>query len=186
MKYNVTTIPNFEKQYKRLWKKYPSLFEDVNALIESLESNPLQGSSLGNGLYKVRLSVTSKAQGKSGGARVITCVKVTGSLIVLVAIYDKSEQETVSPKELKRELKQAGKELKLVDEGKLTPRPVADFLSEVKASRGGSRLGAGRKSPLQAQYPNEVKKRVTLRLYPTQLKEIEGKYGSLQSAVDGL
>jgi mRNA-degrading endonuclease RelE of RelBE toxin-antitoxin system len=100
MKYNVTTIPNFEKQYKRLWKKYPSLFEDVNALIESLESNPLQGSSLGNGLYKVRLSVTSKAQGKSGGARVITCVKVTGSLIVLVAIYDKSEQETVSPKEL--------------------------------------------------------------------------------------
>ena len=87
---------------------------------------------------------------------------------------------------LKKELKQAAKELKLINEGKLTPRPIEEFLSEMKASRGGARQGAGRKSPLQAKYPDEVKKRITLRLYPTQLKKIESKYGSLQCAVDGL
>ncbi len=87
---------------------------------------------------------------------------------------------------LKKELKQAMKELKLVEEGKLIPRPIEEFLNEMKASRGGARTGAGRKSLLQSKYPDEVKKRVTLRLYPTQLKEIESKYGSLQSAVDKL
>ena len=87
---------------------------------------------------------------------------------------------------LRKELKQAAKELKQVEEGKLKTRPIEDFLNEVKASRGGARAGSGRKSPLQARYPDEVKKRVTLRLYPTQLKAIESKYGSLQSAVDRL
>ena len=87
---------------------------------------------------------------------------------------------------LKRELKQAAKEMKLVAEGKLPARPVEEFLDEVKSLRGGVRAGAGKKSPLQSKYPDEVKKRVTLRLYPTQLKAIENKYGSLQSAVDKL
>jgi hypothetical protein len=87
---------------------------------------------------------------------------------------------------LKKELKQAVKELKQVEDGTLKARPIEDFLNEIKASRGGARVGAGKKSPLQNKYPNEVKKRVTLRLYPTQLKAIENKYGSLQSAVDAL
>ncbi len=109
MKYNVTSIPNFEAQYKRLSKKYPSLFEDINTLVESLELNPTQGSSLGNGLYKVRLAIASKGQGKSGGGRIITCVKITGALVVLAAIYDKSEQATMTPKELDRLLRNVDK-----------------------------------------------------------------------------
>jgi len=87
---------------------------------------------------------------------------------------------------LKKELKQAMKELKLVEEGKLIPRPIREVINELKENRGGARSGSGKKSPLQKKYPDEVKKRVTLRLYPTQLKEIESKYGSLQSAVDAL
>lgn len=87
---------------------------------------------------------------------------------------------------LDKELKQAAKELKLLDDGKIIARPLGDLLSEVRENRGGARAGSGRKSTLKSKYPLEVKKRVTLRLYPTQLKEIESKYGSLQSAVDGL
>ncbi len=94
------------------------------------------------------------------------------------------EKETII-----KSLKRGIKEIKLIEEGKMTGTPAMDFvkdLIEKRDNRGGARLGAGKKSPLQALYPNEVKKRVTLRLYPTQLKEIEEKYGSLQTAVDKL
>lgn len=87
---------------------------------------------------------------------------------------------------LEKELIQAGKELRLITEGKLVPQTGDEFIAELKAKHGGKRPGSGKKSPLRVKYPNEVKKSVTLRLYPTQLKEIEGKYGSLQNAVDTL
>lgn len=34
--------------------------------------NPLQGNSLGHGVRKVRMPITSKGKGKSGSARVLT------------------------------------------------------------------------------------------------------------------
>jgi len=43
-----------------------------------------------------------------------------------------------------------------------------------------------KKTALQSVHPNEVKKQVTVRLYPTQLQKITGKYGSLQKAIDAL
>ena len=60
----------------------------------------MQGDSLGQGLYKVRMKIASKGQGKSGGARVITCIKIIENKVILAAIYDKSEQETMTDKEL--------------------------------------------------------------------------------------
>ena len=100
MKYTVDVAPTFKKQQKALAKKYPSLDDDVIAFIESLKKDPVQGISLGQGLYKVRMKITSKGLGKSGGARVITCVKIIETKVILAAIYDKSEQETMTPKEL--------------------------------------------------------------------------------------
>jgi len=61
----------------------------------------MQGTSLGNSFYKIRLSISSKAKGKSGGARVITLVKVFQEKVYLAAIYDKNEQNNISDKELK-------------------------------------------------------------------------------------
>jgi hypothetical protein len=46
------------------------------------------------------LAIKSKGQGKSGGARVITCIKIQRNAIYFLTIYDKSEQETVSDKDL--------------------------------------------------------------------------------------
>ena len=62
---------------------------------------------------------------------------------------------------------------------------IQELIKE-RDNRGGARAGAGKKSSLQTRYPNETKKLITLRVYPTQLKQIEGKYGSLQAAVDKL
>ena len=106
MKYNVDTIEYFEHQVKRLIKKYPSFINDLALLIESLKNNPLQGASIGGNFYKIRMAITSKGKGKSGGARIIIYVKVKNKTVYLTSIYDKSEQETISSNELNIILKQ--------------------------------------------------------------------------------
>ena len=100
MNYKVTTILVFEKQAKRLIKKYPSLKKELAQLVDSLEQNPEQGDGLGNNFYKIRLAIASKNKGKSGGARVITYLKIIENTVYLTSIYDKSEKETITKEEL--------------------------------------------------------------------------------------
>lgn len=54
------------------------------------------------------MAITSKSRGKSGGTRVITCVKVVQQNVFLLSIYDKSEKETLGDNELIILLEQAG------------------------------------------------------------------------------
>lgn len=100
MSYKIKTIPRFEKELKRLAKKYPSLKAEYIALVKSLSENPEQGTSIGNRCFKIRISISSKGKGKSGGARVITYIQIADSEVYLLSIYDKSEQENISDKEL--------------------------------------------------------------------------------------
>lgn len=105
MSFRILTTLEFEKEIKRLTKKYPSLKKDYSLLLESLEQNPSQGVSLGNNIYKIRLLISSKGTGKSGGARVITYLKIVNKELVLVSIYDKSDSANISDKEIKGRLK---------------------------------------------------------------------------------
>lgn len=100
--YKVETIEHFEREAKRLKKKFPSLKMEINELIDSLENDPFQGASMRDGFYKIRLSIKSKGRGKRGGARVITCVKIVAETVFLVSIYDKSEQSDIADGELTR------------------------------------------------------------------------------------
>ncbi len=100
MSYSVSTIPLFDKQAKRLAKKYPSLKVDLAELFNSLTEDPRQGVALANNFYKIRLAISSKGKGKSGGARVITYVKITQTTVFLASIYDKSQKSTITEKEL--------------------------------------------------------------------------------------
>ena len=96
---------NFLKKVKSLKKKYPSLASDLRKLELLLLETPDAGVDLGNGLRKIRMSITSKGKGKSGGARVITyttIVNIEAEVITLLTIYDKSEQSSISDKELKQ------------------------------------------------------------------------------------
>ena len=99
--FEVIPILPFQRQAKRLIKKFPSLKKELLELIENLRDHPVKGKSLGNDCYKIRLAIGSKNKGKSGGARVITCVFVAASEIYLLSIYDKSEKENLNDKELK-------------------------------------------------------------------------------------
>jgi mRNA-degrading endonuclease RelE of RelBE toxin-antitoxin system len=63
MSYKVKFIPKFEKELKRLAKKYPSLKSDFSHLLQSLKETPTQGISLGNECYKIRMAISSKGKG---------------------------------------------------------------------------------------------------------------------------
>jgi hypothetical protein len=108
MNFNVIVTTGFKKHAKSIAKKHRSLRADIRDLIVSLEQNSLQGEPLGKDCYKVRMAITSKGKGKSGGSRVITCVKVVDQDVYLLTIYDKSDKENISDKELDELLKLAG------------------------------------------------------------------------------
>jgi hypothetical protein len=67
--------------------------------------NQKMGTPLGNDCYKIRMAVTSKGKGKSGGARVLTFVQVINENIFLLSIYDKADAANISDKELKERIK---------------------------------------------------------------------------------
>ena len=107
-KISIVALPQFQKEIKQLSKKYISLPNDFENLLTTLENNPTTGESLGNNCYKIRMKITSKHAGKSGGARVITCVKIIDSAIYLISIYDKGDRETITKKEIEGLLKSNG------------------------------------------------------------------------------
>ena len=113
MNYSIIVIDNFKKEAKPLLKKYPSLRNELEALQAQLLENPRMGVKITENLYKIRLAVKSKGRGKSGGMRVLTYVwkilvelaendEESKTTIFLASIYDKSEEENVSDKDMAR------------------------------------------------------------------------------------
>ncbi|MFA7444880.1 MAG: toxin [Flavobacteriaceae bacterium] len=98
MNYNITTTPVFDKELKRLAKKYRSLGSDILFLKENIEKELTLADDLGDGFRKVRLNIKSKGKGKSGGGRIITyetIVSIDNTEVIFAVIYDKSEFGTV-------------------------------------------------------------------------------------------
>lgn len=105
IKFDVVVSSDFAKQLKPLAKKYKSIKQDLQNLISRLEENPKLGESLGKKCYKIRMKITSKSPGKSGGARVITYVLDKNSTVTLISIYDKSSTESIPDSEISDLLK---------------------------------------------------------------------------------
>lgn len=100
MSYKVVAIPPFDRQLKRLAKKFPSLKEEIGQLLSILQTNPQYGVCIGHECYKVRLSISSKGKGKRAGGRIITTFVVEEEVVYLLAIYDKSEKDDITDQEL--------------------------------------------------------------------------------------
>lgn len=100
MSYNIELTDNFKKEAKKLIKKYASLRTEIAILGKELAENPTFGTPLGNDVYKIRLAIKSKGKGKSGGARVITYVKIIDETVFLISIFNKGEKDTISDKEI--------------------------------------------------------------------------------------
>ncbi len=100
MNFKVLTIPPFDKQLKRLVKKYPSLKIEFEDLVIGLKQHPQQGTAIGIDCYKIRLAIASKGKGKRGGSRIITHIVITNKTVYLLTIYDKSEKDDLTDQEL--------------------------------------------------------------------------------------
>lgn len=101
MSFNIFLTYCFEKELKRLAKKFPPLKKEFAGLIIEITENPKSGTFMGNNCYKIRIAIGSKGKGKSGGARVITYLFIETETIYLLTIYDKSEKNDLKPNELK-------------------------------------------------------------------------------------
>jgi hypothetical protein len=102
MNFSIIPTENFIREARQLAKKHRSLKSDLVQLRKELIENPHSGIHLGHNVYKIRLAIASKGKGKSGGARVITCVFKMDQEIYLLSIYDKSVKENISDADLKR------------------------------------------------------------------------------------
>jgi mRNA-degrading endonuclease RelE of RelBE toxin-antitoxin system len=116
MKVTVRITVNFKAEVKPLLKKYHSLSNDLLNLEKELIQNPRLGTALGKDAFKIRLKITSKGKGKSGGARVISLVETTligiaefssvsEITVHLLSIFDKSDVGNISDKELSELIK---------------------------------------------------------------------------------
>jgi mRNA-degrading endonuclease RelE of RelBE toxin-antitoxin system len=101
MSYRIVPTHTFDRELKRLAKKHRSIKADVYELGEQLEESPTMGDEVIEHCYKIRMAISSKNKGKSGGARVITYVYVAQETVFLLSIYDKGEQDDISNHELK-------------------------------------------------------------------------------------
>ena len=102
MSYEVIPTLNFEKELKKLNKKYPSLRADLSQLVKELREKPQLGSEIYKNCYKIRFAIKSKGTGKSGGGRLITHVKIVDKRVFLMSIYDKSETASITDSHLKQ------------------------------------------------------------------------------------
>ena len=112
MSYKIEVVSSFKRAAKKLQKRYKSFADDIEGFIENLKDNPFQGVDIGGGIRKIRLAISSKNKGKSGGARVIThtdvIIEMQSGTVTLLTVYDKSDQETISDSEIEELLRDAG------------------------------------------------------------------------------
>ncbi|MCH7414765.1 type II toxin-antitoxin system RelE/ParE family toxin [Belliella sp. R4-6] len=106
MKFDVELSENFKKEAKKLLKKYPSLKNELAKLFKELETNPKLGTSLGDGIFKIRIAIGSKNKGKSGGARVLSFVQVISDKVLLFSIYSKGEINNITDKQIRNLIKE--------------------------------------------------------------------------------
>ena len=101
----------FTKEFKRLAKRYRSLIDDYEAFLDNFRLNPLQGEEIAPHVRKIRMAITSKGRGKSGGARVITfnaLVSEQDGKIYLLLIYDKADTPNVKMNVIKEIIEELG------------------------------------------------------------------------------
>ncbi len=104
----IDTTIQYEKEIKRLRKKYRSIENDTETLVEKLETGEIPGDKISGNkypVYKVRVKNSNVNKGQSGGYRVIYYTMTTEA-IVLTAVYSKSVQENISNEEIEARIEQ--------------------------------------------------------------------------------
>ena len=108
MNLNIKTLSCFDKNVKKLFKKYKQLPSDLKILKQELLENPKSGIEIGHSCYKIRLANSSIPTGKSGGFRIIYYHIDTNENLYLISMYSKNELENIDDKIILQILKENG------------------------------------------------------------------------------
>lgn len=111
MNFEIITSDYFDAEIKKLTKRYRCLADDLRKFQESLKENPLQGAEIAPNVRKIRMAITAKGRGKSGGARVITfntLVSEKEGIIALLLIYNKADSSNIKMNVVKEIIKDLG------------------------------------------------------------------------------
>jgi mRNA-degrading endonuclease RelE of RelBE toxin-antitoxin system len=99
----VEVAPTFNRNLRTLAKKYRTIRNDIQPVIEQLEQGELPGdqiSGIGYAVFKLRVRNSDAQKGKSGGYRLIYYMK-TATGIILLTIYTKSEQADIAADDIR-------------------------------------------------------------------------------------
>lgn len=104
----VEAARTFTRDLRTLAKKYRSIYQDVQPIIEELQNGTIVGDqipNIGYTVFKVRIRNTDIQKGKSGGYRLIYYLQTTTG-IILLTIYPKSEQADIDADEIRAIIEQ--------------------------------------------------------------------------------
>ncbi|RUT00622.1 hypothetical protein DSM106972_073930 [Dulcicalothrix desertica PCC 7102] len=102
----------FKRRLRILSKKYRSVRSDIQPTIAQLEIGDFVGNQIagtGNTVFKVRIRNSDIQKGKSGGYRLIYQLE-SNTIVILLLIYSKSDQEDVTAEEIKLAINEFQKE----------------------------------------------------------------------------
>ena len=100
----VEATAKFERNLRILAKSYRKIRNDIQPIIERLQSGELPGdriAGVGYTIFKLRVKNSDIQKGKSGGYSLIYYVKTT-TKIILITIYSKSDREDISAEEIQQ------------------------------------------------------------------------------------
>lgn len=104
---DIISEPEFDRDVKRLRKKYRLIAEDIRGLLQDFNRLGIHGELMvgyDREVRKVRLTNRSANRGKSGGFRALYVVE-NESTIRLVRLYSKTEESTLSRADIRRTLR---------------------------------------------------------------------------------
>jgi mRNA-degrading endonuclease RelE of RelBE toxin-antitoxin system len=92
---NFKTSSLFNKQAKKLSKKYRNIKNDILTFMKNFDEVHLSSTTIKANLFKTRIKNSDKNSGKSGGYRVYYYKIDKDGITHLLVIYDKSEIEII-------------------------------------------------------------------------------------------
>jgi mRNA-degrading endonuclease RelE of RelBE toxin-antitoxin system len=95
MSLNILSLNSFDRDVKKLVKKYPNIFQDLGKLKFILIQNPKSGVNLGDNLYKIRIENSANKKGKNAGFRVIYYYIDNNDNLFLIKIFSKNKLQNI-------------------------------------------------------------------------------------------
>ncbi len=100
----VRFTPEFKRNLRTLSKKYRSIRNDIQPVIDEIQSGNFIGNRIQNPqymVYKVRVRNSDIRKGKRSGYRFIYYLK-TETDVILITLYSKLDQSDISAEQIRR------------------------------------------------------------------------------------